>query len=532
MRRLTSPIMKLAIVLLPIVATIASAADAKPLQYRVWQFQDYNMDHIKRMIDIAARHKVNRVQLSHEIVMKAEQVLDRPQLASDINTICHWAHAKGIKVDLWTHELSGVPEEFTQQKKGNLDNPKLWEWVAEKYRKLFSACPKLDGLVLTMHETAMSVYSDNKVISSLPKAKRVAKLIDTIYEVCKPIGKLLIVRTFAYEPGELNDIQAGLNETKADIVVMSKCCPHDWQPYYPFGPDIGNVGGRPQLVEFDLGNEFTGLSTIPYVNFSYLKKNLDYDLTKKIVGSVLRIERLKWRAVDTPNQGVIEVFTAMLANPKADPFKLYEKWLADRYDAKAAPLLLSAFKRTEEIIDKGLFVLGFWITDHSRLPTYEYAKDHLHWLTTAKWNASPYWKNLEQELFNPTPATLTKISKEKDRALALVEASIADVKKAKPYLRERDYDYLIDLFKREKAMVVVWKAATEVIFGIDVYKRDKSEANAAYLRAAADRLDKVANDNAEHLIRMASDYANMRRMENVGRAHGLAKYAREVLEEK
>ncbi len=514
-------------IMLVLLTLVACSVSAAPLPIRVWQFQDYNMDHIRRLVDMAADQRINRIQISHEIVMDVEEPLGNPQLVKDINTICEWAHAKNIKVDMWTHELNGIPKELMKDGKADLDDPKLWEFIKSKYDKLFNLCPGLDGLVLTMHETAIKIYQDGAVASSVTPEERVAKLIDSMNDVCKSFGKEFYVRTFSYEPKELDWLLGGIRQCKSDFVVMTKCCPHDWQPYYPFNPAIGNVGGKRQVVEFDLGHEFTGLSTIPYINLNYLKKHLDYDLSKGIVGAVLRVERLKWRATDTPNQAVIDVFSKMLLNPSVDPHKLYQNWLADRYGEAAMPDVYSAFMRTEEILNKGMYVLGYWVTNHSRLPDYGYATGSLRRRTTAKWD--PSTKDIEKILHNPTSETIRRIVAEKDEALALVEQSIADIERAKPKLKPEDYAQLSDLFARMKAMVVVWKPAMEVIFGVDVYRATKAESDRRALADAADRLERAANENRVHLVNMAADYANPTRTENYDRAMGLVQQARELV---
>lgn len=509
---------------------LAAAAYAEPLPMRVWQFQDYNMDHMKRLVDLAAQNNVNRIQLSHEIVMDVEEPLNNPQLVKDINTVCEWAQAKGIKVDMWTHELNGIPQELLKDGKANLDDPKLWEFVTSKYDKLFKLCPKLDGLVLTMQETAMSIYHEDAVASSITPEKRVARLIDDLAKVCEKFKKDFFVRTFSYEPAELKYIMEGLALCESDPIVMTKCVPHDWQPYYPNNPAIGNVGGKRQIVEFDLGEEFTGLSTVPYIELDHLKRRLDYDLTKNICGAVLRVERLKWRSVDTPNWANIEIFTKMLNDPSADPNELFKEWLGKKYGEDAVPHLYSAFMRTFDIVNKSYFVLGFWVTNHSKVPDYGYATKSLRGRTSAKWD--PITKPVEQELFNPTAETIKKIDAEKDEALELVNASIADMRRAKPYLTGENYDYLMNLFLRSKAMVVVWKGAMDIVFGVQVYNTTKSESDERFLINSADRLERLANENSSHLIDMAADYATPQRTENHDKAMGLVKLARDTVEKK
>ncbi|MDH7602987.1 MAG: hypothetical protein QHI38_12645 [Armatimonadota bacterium] len=506
---------------------VQQAISASPLQIRCWQLQDYDMNHIKQLIDLASLYNINRIQLSHNIVMDAEEPLSKPQLAADINAICKWAHAKGIKVDMWTHELNGIPNELLKDGRVDIDNPELWNFVREKYARLFRLCPNLDGLVLTMHETAQSVYDDARVSSSVPPHIRVAQLIDSLASVCASLGKDIFVRTFSYEPAQLQWIIEGIKACKSDVTVMSKCVPHDWQPYYPHNPAIGNVGGKKQVIEFDLGNEFTGLSRIPYINIDYVAERLHYGLSKGIVGAVFRVERLAWRSLGTPNWGVVDVCTRLLSNPSADSQALYKQWLARRYGKGAVEPLHSAFMRTPEIVNKTYFILGFWFTSHSQIPSYSYAKSSLRNRTTAKWD--PTYKPIEQELLNPNRQTIEKIIKEKDIALNLAEASLSDVVHARPYLKSEDFESLFDAFERLRAAVVVWRAVTEVVFSIDVYNATKSDRNREFLAQAADRLEQLATENKEHLIEMASDYANPRRTTNVDNAMELVQLARRIL---
>ncbi|MFQ3549424.1 MAG: hypothetical protein SNJ70_06700 [Armatimonadota bacterium] len=521
--------MRLLFAIFAVSIVFSTALEAKPMKYRVWQLQDYNMDHIKRMIDMAAEQHVNRIQISHHIVMSAEQILDNPKRVEDFNQICKWAHEKNIKVDFWTHELDGVPDDLMVDGKVNLDDDRIWDFVREKYKKVFELCPELDGVVLTMHETGFKIFDDSQVSSSEPANVRITKLIDHMGEVMQELGKDYFVRTFVYEPWQLEYMEKGIKDAESNFVVMSKEVPHDWQPFYPNNPVIGNVGDREQIVEWDLGHEFTGLSTIPYINIDYFKKRFDYGIEKGTVGLVFRIERHKWRAVDTPNQMLIDLFTKLMLVPTLDPHKQYMYMLEDRYGKEAAPYLYSAFLRTGDIIKKGMYVLGYWITDHSILPSYNYASATLVRRSTAKWD--PSTKEIGDELLNPTIQTIIKIQNEKDEAIAAAEMSIADVKAAREYLSKEDHDYLLEIFERSKAMAVVWKSFMEVFFGMSVYKSTGSKFDRSFLETAANRLEILFNQNKEHLIKLAADYDNPNRTSNIDNAMQYVNLAREALKE-
>lgn len=487
------------------------------------------MDHIKQLIDMAAEQKINRIQLSHDLLMYASEPVDKPQLAKDINTICDLAHAKGIKVVVWTRQLADIPEEFNKDGKIDLTNPATWRAIQGIYEKLFAVCPGIDGVVITTSEGSVSIGNDTKVLSDIPAADRQAKLIDTIDEVCRKHGKEIWCRSFAYMPKDLRVLQDGIKKAKADVIAMPKCVPHDWQPFYPYSPDIGDIGNKHQIVEFDLGHEFTGNSTVPYIMLGYMKRHIDHGVSKGIDGACFRVERMNWWALGTPNQAVIDISSRMLLNPSIDPYKEYKLWLGARYPKKAVPYLYSALVRTQDIVEKTLFVLGQWATNHSKLPDYNYAWSHMREYKNSKWDHSGKWTEIEKYILNPTAKTIEMIDADKDLALKLVDASIADIEKAKPHLKAADYSYYMDLFRREKAMVVVWKAAMDVIFGTEIYNTDKSDANAVYLAKAADTLAKVTEDNKEHLTNMMTRSSGAKSTGNIAVANGLVEQARKAL---
>jgi len=493
--------MKHAALLALLFCTTGMACAGRPLPKRVWQLQDYNMPHIARVIELARRYGINEVQLSHNIVMSAEQVLENEKLAADINTICKHAHRNRVRVSAWTHELSGVPADFFVDNKVNLDDPKLWAWLNDKYNRVFDTCPNLDGIVLTFHETQASVYHDGSVVSSLTPPQRVAKLIDTLAGICGYRGKELVVRSFCHQPSELQSIKEGFAQAKSKFVVMSKCQPHDWQPFYPHNPLIGDVGGHPQIVEFDCGHEFLGQGDIPYIDVEYMKGRLDYGLSKGVVGAVARIERYGNHALDTPNWANVYVFSKLLQDPSRDPNRLLEEYVSQRYGKKAVAYVVPALERTFDIVNKTFFALRFWVTDHSRVTSYDYAMGHVTERSTAKWDPDPKWAEIEKRLMSPDVSTLRQIQREKDEALALCKKSIQDIEQARTVLAASDYGELMTYFKREEAVVRTWRAHFDAIFSVRAYEVSGDPIYRAWAEMAiADDLtcaDKYANELRE-----------------------------------
>lgn len=491
--------------MLLIMSSLLHTAGATPLARRIWQLQDYDMSYINRVIDLAPQYGINEIQLSHRIIMDAHQPLNNSKLAEDINSICQRAHKKGLKVSVWTHELAEVPSDFVTDNRVDMENPRLWKWLQEKYDRLFQTCANIDGIVLTFHETEVPVYHDSKVISRLTPAERVARLIDVIAGVCKSRGKYLVVRSFCYEPSELQFIKDGFALAKSDFTVMTKCQPHDWQPFYPDNPLIGNVSGHPQIVEIDCGHEFLGQADIPYIDVEYVKRRLSYGVSKGIVGAVARIERYSNHALDSPNWADVFVFSKLLQDPSDDPNRLLNEYLAKRYGRVAAPTLATALSRTFDIVNKTFFALGFWMTDHSRIPSFNYALSHLQNIGVDKWDSDPKWTNIKKTLLSPDTRTLNEIHKEKTQALALCRRSIKDVESLCSVLSTADYEELMSYLRREEAVVLTWRAYFDAFFGTLAFQRDPREEYRIRVENALDELQEFSTKYGQELREVTGD---------------------------
>jgi hypothetical protein len=511
--------LRIALPLLLAIALVPAAAAAEPLRMRIWQLHDMDAAYIGRVIDLAPSYGITGIQLSHNIVMEAERLLDNRDFAREIDGFAQRAHERGLEATFWTHELSGVPKKFFVDGKVDFDRPEFRAHLRDKYHRVFDLCPNLDGTVLTFHETAQPVYDDSRVKSALPRAQRVAVLIDTLAQACADKGKQLVVRSFAHQPDELAAIQEGFALAQSDFTVMTKCQPHDWQPYYPHNPLIGAVGGRPQIVEFDLGDEFFGECRVPYAQVGYLKWRLDYAVPRGIVGGVARLERLRSHALDTPNWANVYAWSKLMQDPTLDPHGLVLDWAIERFGEQPAPLVASAMERTFAIVNKTLLALEFWVTDHSRFTSYGYAFGHIDSRNTAKWDPSLHNIETHDALRHPTPETLAKLEAEKAGARALWEQSWADLNQARKHgLRDEDFGWLKTYFQRESVMIDLWTAWSRVLFGLRRYEQIADPAQGAQVRTDLARLRELVAAHEDDLralhqqgdgnVRAARDFMN------------------------
>lgn len=333
----------------------------------------------RQVADAAAACGADAVHLSHLICHHAEELLDEDR-AAHARALCGLYREKGLDVWCWTHEFSHDADVLADAE-GRLpwDEGVLDAFLQEKYaRFLNETLPGLSGLVLTFAETPYAVYQDKRVESTLPPEERTARLIEWMRDICRTHGVQLAVRDFVYRLPEVEGMIQTLRRMPDDVIVMSKCVPHDWHPFYPANPVLGALGEKTQWIEHDLGYEYEGQHAYPYCDLDCLVERVREGRTRGGHALCLRLDRYHGdtgqSAVSTPwGRLALQVAQAVHQNPEVDVDALVRAWEAD-----TVPGAANILHEATEAVKKMLFPKHMWIADHSRIPSYAYAKSHLN----------------------------------------------------------------------------------------------------------------------------------------------------------
>jgi hypothetical protein len=232
---------------------------------RGWILTVYDMPYLRGVLDTAPRYGINQIQLSHEIVHFADQVLDDPQRQRHVQELVAIGKSHDLEMLIWTHELHNVPDRFRVgvDNRVNLDDPDLWDWLRERYERLYDVVPDLDGVVVSLSETGpASVVHERGVISIMQRQQRVAKIAEVLNAVSEPRGKRVVLRDF----GETLWARQGIRLCPPGVWAMTKVVFGDWQPYGEHSITYDYYGDRPLLVEFDLCGEYMGQAVIPWAD--------------------------------------------------------------------------------------------------------------------------------------------------------------------------------------------------------------------------------------------------------------------------
>lgn len=481
--------------------TILPDEDAwvRPMDTVGWIILNGDRANASRIIEKAAAFGVTEIHLSHDIIMDIDEIQDDAK-ATLISDIAQEAHAAGLKVWVWAHELANNSYAVCY----NPDDVQ-WEQRRKVYRDALQKVPEIDGVVLMFGSSSPDPWYAQCVClldfsycgDVENKQVHIVKLlIDMVRTaVVEESGRELIVRTFIHFPAEQGYVlQALAEEPHTDYTVMPKDVPQDWQPYHPHDPGFGGALMRDTVAEFDLAGEYWGQSKIPFALPDYLQYRLRHQHALGGNGAFGRVERGGNSAFGTPNEVNLYAFSKLLKNVDYPVDLIWEEWVQSFYGLEpgsaASAHIIAALRRTFDIGRKMYYPKGFWMAKSSDIPenadlglssNFEVKKINL-------WD--PDYTPLYQELKDPTAQTIADIAQEKHEARYLAEASLADLEEAKEALPTDRYDDLLRRLSHLRDCVDVFDHVHQAIFR---YQRAEEGSEAHFLRWNLDELLSLAD---------------------------------------
>lgn len=494
----------------------------------------------------AEEYGASQIQLSHNIIHDLREIR-RPKVRENVARLAKCAHSNGVKEVLaWDHNLYGLdyyPKEFRSAEGGriDLDNSEFWEWFKNDYREMMSNAPDIDGIVLTFIETGARVEAQHSSKMKTP-AEKLAKAVNEIADVViGEMNKKLYIRTFAYSQQEYRNIVGCIGKLKyPEIILMVKETPHDFFLTHPDNPLVAKLN-RPMVVEFDLGNEYSGQGVIANTWVEPQARRMKNFLkNKNVIGYAARIDRYGDTSIfDTPNE--IQLFALDKSlDGDADADSLYGEFIAKNYGKKSVSLLKPAFKNALDIVKSSLYTLGTNTADHSRL---NYAENQWAYNrhVSGRWLNPPevfvggavnkkfrYWEDVvnkispvrykkrgsiyEREIKDVFENGLIEecermdwdvfcdIVSEKTHAVNLAKESLRLVESAKPYLKEADYGEIHSLFLRTYLAASLHAEVCKAYFGARLYSRGgefRSENLEHTVETAAKEIARLAKEIKE-----------------------------------
>ena len=487
---------------------------------RGWIILSDDMNAAVRTIKAAKEYDINQLQLSHEIIHDLREIKNE-KVCAQVNELVNLAHSEGInEVLLWDHSLYNIdyyPERFRTGPGGtiDLDNPEFWEWLKDDYRQMLDRVSEADGLVLTFIETG--AYAERQFSKKMKSSEeKLAAVVNAISDVL--IGerkKKLYIRTFAYSEEEYKGTTGCIEYLKYDeVILMMKETPHDFFLTHPDNYYIQKMD-RPVIVEFDLGNEYSGQGVVANTWPEHVMKRWNsYIHCPNVTGYVARTDRYgNTSIVNTANAIQLYALKRMTKDPKISVDRVYNEFIESEYGKAVLLPVKKAFQKAFDIVTSVFYTLGTNLTDHSSL-NYENNKWGYSRHVSGRWIDPPvvrvehdvnrtfhYWKDIVNHIapvqfkswFSPSFVEVKEvfdrrwmdvgekmdslyyryIVTEKRYGVRLAAEALSEIEKTKPVLDSVAYNELQQLFYRTYLTASLHEAVCTAYYGIRIYTGDK-----------------------------------------------------------
>jgi len=255
------------------------------------------------------------------------------------------AHAHHIKVVPYAEEAIYLPAWLeTAGAKASVKDPRFWDAMADKYRRLLRAMPELDGVTPCVGEIipsydfrALDIVHSKETEPDPRMEERYRAFFGKVHQVVSgEFGKLMLPWTWATNDWELSAVPDVYQGTFGPLPLENlypviKLTKHDaWYYGTPFNPTFGQTRhGTIALAE--LGSQYQGFGTVVDFPARWAAAALQYASERGLVG-VMAARPMR----NLLQPGVLYVFSRMSWNPKGDADVIAREWAAATFGPAAA----------------------------------------------------------------------------------------------------------------------------------------------------------------------------------------------------
>lgn len=322
--------------------------------------------------------------------------------------------------------------------------PATWDFVRETVAACVAAAP-YDGLVATFWDdygvNCQCATCRQNGMNLFPN--QIAKLVKTYEEALKPLGKRLVVRTWAsgaphflgaewvHAPGYagVDDAVAtwgpAFDASAAETIFQTKVYNADCQPDPPFSNLLGRARpcGRREFAEWQITGQTVGRQAFPASVCAHTAWTMKraFELVGPEGGVCLYAGGYKnsgYEALDDRLNSInLKMWRQLAWDPADDPARIWSDWAAPRY-GRHAPAVVAALQVSERAAAVSFSPLGFGApTESAFAKTVTRREDLLRY--TNRQYLPAYQKFLE-----PTQENIARVIAEKDDALAALDAAV------------------------------------------------------------------------------------------------------------
>ena len=491
------------------------------LQYTKEKIIKYNIDEIR-----VGGNYYDCINVPNFPLVKT---LDQNKLINKLRFELQWFKKNGIKITLY---MGGEPS-FTSNVRPSpekrsffdlypeakfLDNGLLWKFFEERTYLLFQLIPEADALSFHLWETPllndMNYFSELKWQKNIywhlgsnqyyTQADYLTEMIAAYSRGANKASKEMSVLSFCHYPYQEKLMIESLTELEkrnTPMVMVHKSQPGDWDPYRGPNNVMLNTHSK-SMILFDGVGEYWGGSRIPYC----FPEEIQYRLINALDNNK-NIETLGMRVFDYFDDGTlfdnyneINFFALykLAENPTTPVEEIWKEWANMKFGEKAAPKIIEALKRTDDIGKKIYYFKGIWVQQHSQIASLEYLEAQV--LHTGRAMLNWYPDNIidngliKEFMYHPTEEIIQIAVNDRKDALGMCNQSIQDVESVRNWLQKNEYQKLIGQLNVQKKFIEVNIFHIEAYLRYIIYKNAPSRENYNKLQPVLGTLEELAKE--------------------------------------
>lgn len=266
----------------------------------------------------------------------------------------------GIKVYLSVNFAS--PMALGKLKTADPLNPRVKTWWKAKAKEIYKEIPDFGGFLVKANSEGQPGPGDYK--------RTHAQGANMLAEAVKPYGGIIMWRSFVYGANHKGEdrVKQAVSEFKGDdgkfmdnVILQSKNGPLDFQPREPYAPIFDNMNKTPQMVEFQITQEYLGQSRHLVYLSPMWREFFGFVSPKRLAGiaGVANIGLDKNWCGHHFSQANWYAFGRLAWNPFMKSEEIAEEWLRQTFGDQAVnERLLSMMLRSREACVDYMMPLG------------------------------------------------------------------------------------------------------------------------------------------------------------------------------
>ncbi|MBQ3046822.1 MAG: hypothetical protein IJD54_02115 [Clostridia bacterium] len=485
--------------------------------------------YLLRCVDYAVKNGFNHIQLTgpiHDGVkgnvdgmtfnkkyaeFNYEKDADYINMCMDVvNEALEISNAAGIKTFMWHHELvlptdfgKRFPEILNENGDMEVTHPLVKDYLENKIYDFFEAYPKMDGIVLTLHETKIPLLKLKN--QKLGKIERVKYVTEILFNACSKLGKEMVVRPFASLAEDQDMMLKAFAEISPKLIVMDKWTKYDWSLSLPDNDFFKNIKGNPFLVETDIFGEYFGKGRLPIMFKEHIEHKYEHCGQFPHSGFVNRIDRNYQNPFGSVNEVNLVVMHALTND--LDVEDAVNKFFTERY-GKAGNAVREIMEKTEENQKKIFYMNGYYFTQGSYFPEVNHAKNHFFFeimredyaIASNEWFIPVGWKR----------KSIESILAEKEEAKVEAAELLERITALKGQMSDEEYDKILLKFKNLDYVAKIWRELAYTLYNYAKYFETKAESYETALNECLKNIDDLHAQGRKELGEAFYNYLGAR----------------------